>query len=101
VKYLLIAALIALAFVAVYSRLRPYLLLIRKVVTALNASVTVDSSTPTHQNRSAENKLVKCAGCQTWIPEDRAMNLRKGTAVYCSPECLEGKAETKERRLAG
>jgi hypothetical protein len=99
VKYLIIAAIVALAFVIVYSRVRPYLLLIRKVVNSLNASVTVGNAMPTSHS-SVENKLVKCAGCETWIPEDRALNLRKGAAVYCSTECLEKKAETKERKLA-
>ena len=99
-KYLIIAAVVALAFVFVYSRVRPYLLLIRKVVNGLNASVTV-GDVQTSQNRSAENKLVNCAGCETWIPEDRALNLRKGSAVYCSAECLEKQAEKKERKLAG
>jgi len=100
VKYLIIAAVVAFVFVVVYSRVRPYLLLIRKVVSTLNASVTVGDVNQTRQDRSAEHKLVRCAGCETWIPEDRALNLRKGIAVYCSPECLEKKAETKERKLA-
>jgi hypothetical protein len=96
VKYLIIAAVVALAFVVVYSRVRPYLLLIRKVVNSLNASVTVGNVTPT-SDRSVENKLVKCAGCETWIPEDRALNLRKGNAVYCSPECLEKQADPRSQ----
>jgi hypothetical protein len=101
VKYLVIAAVVALAFIVVYSRVRPYLLLFRKIVSTLNASVTVGDAVQASQNRSAENKLVKCAGCETWIPEDRALNLRKGAAVYCSSGCLEKAAEAKERKLAG
>jgi len=96
VKYLIIAAIVAFAFVFVYSRVRPYLLLIRKVVNSLNASVTV-GDVQTNQNRSAENKLVKCAGCETWIPEDRALNLRKGAAVYCSADCLEKQADLRSQ----
>ena len=95
-KYAIIAAVVALAFVVVYSRVRPYLQLIRKVVSTLNASVTVgDVAQASHS--SAENKLVKCAGCETWIPEDRALNLRKGLAVYCSPECLEKQADPRSQ----
>jgi predicted SprT family Zn-dependent metalloprotease len=101
VKYLIIAAVVAFAFVVVYSRLRPYLQLIQKVVNSLNVSANVGASTASPQKRSGENKLVRCAGCQTWIPEDRAMNLNVGLATYCSPECLEKKSETKERKLAG
>jgi hypothetical protein len=101
VKYLIIAGVVALVFVVLYSRVRPYLLLIRKIVNSLNASVSVGGVEQTRHDRSTQNKLVKCAGCETWIPENRALNLRKGAAVYCSPECLEKKAETKERKLAG
>jgi len=97
VKYLIIAAVVALAFVVVYSRVRPYLLLFRKIVSTLNASVTVGDAVHFGQNSSGENKLVKCAGCETWIPEDRALNLRKGAAVYCSPECLEKQADLRSQ----
>ena len=96
-KYLIIAAVVAFVFVVVYSRVRPYLLLIRKVVSTLNASVTVGDVNQTRQDRSAEHKLVQCAGCETWIPEDRALNLRKGAAVYCSPECLEKQADLRSQ----
>ena len=96
-KYLIIAVVVALAFVVVYSRVRPYLVLIRKVVSTLNASVTVGDVNQTRQDRSAEHKLVQCAGCETWVPEDRALNLRKGAAVYCSPECLEKQADLRSQ----
>ena len=38
-----------------------------------------------------EGKLVSCARCRTWVPEDRAIRLGK-TATYCSTECLEKSA---------
>jgi hypothetical protein len=99
-KYAIIAAVVAFAFILVYSRVRPYLLLIRKIVSSLNASVGVGEVAQKSKNTSSQHKLVKCAGCETWIPEDRALNLRKSGVVYCSPECLEKQAETKERKLA-
>ena len=95
-KYLIIAAIVAFAFIVVYSRVRPYLVLIRKIVNSLNASVTVGSPAQSSDS-TLENKLVKCAGCETWIPEDRALNLRKGTAIYCSTECLEKKADLRSQ----
>jgi hypothetical protein len=102
VKYLLIATIAALVFVVVYSRIRPYLQLIQKVVNSLNVSASVGSSSAAQTRTAAgEKRLVRCAGCGTWIPEDRALNLKKGTNVYCSPECLEKKSEAKERKLAG
>ncbi|HEV8371297.1 MAG TPA: hypothetical protein VGQ39_25355 [Pyrinomonadaceae bacterium] len=100
-KYLIIAAIVGLVFVVVYSRLRPYLQLILKVVNSLNVSASVGSSTVSPQNRAGENKLVRCAACETWVPEERALNLRSGLATYCSPECLEKKSATRERKLAG
>lgn len=33
-------------------------------------------------------RLVNCAKCGTWIPEERAIELRGGTQ-YCSAACLE------------
>jgi len=99
VKYLIIGIIAAALFIIVYTRVRPYLLLIRKVVNSLNVSTSFGASTASPQSRSNEHKLVRCAGCGTWVPEDRAMNLRR--AVYCSPECMEKKSEAKERKLAG
>jgi hypothetical protein len=101
VKYLLIGTIVAVVFVIVYSRLRPYLQLIQKVVNSLNVSASVGSSTASPQRNSGENKLVRCAGCGTWIPEDRAIRLKAGLANYCSAECLEKKSTPKERKLAG
>jgi len=101
VKYLIIATITAIVFVLIYSRVRPYLKLIRTVVNSLNVSTSVSSSTATPRSRSGEKKLVRCASCGTWIPEDRALNLKSGMAIYCSPECLEKKSQNKERKLAG
>ncbi|HEY6805933.1 MAG TPA: hypothetical protein VI306_20300 [Pyrinomonadaceae bacterium] len=100
-KYVLIGIIIALVFVVVYSRLRPYLLLIQKVLNSFNVSTSVNTSTASRQSRATENKLVRCAGCGTWIPETRALNLKSGQTVYCSADCLEKKSEAKERKLAG
>jgi hypothetical protein len=101
-KYLIIAALVGFVFVVVYARLRPYLQLIRKVVNSLNVSAGVASPTASPQQRSGgEHKLVRCAGCGTWIPANRTFNLNSGLATYCSRECLEKKAAPKERKLAG
>jgi hypothetical protein len=99
VKYVIIGIIAAAVFVIVYTRVRPYLLLIRKVVNSLNVSTSFGTTTPTSQAGANENKLVRCAGCGTWVPENRALNLRR--SIYCSPECMEKKSEQKERKLAG
>ena len=88
-KYLIIAALVSIIFVLVYSRIRPYLKLFQQVANSLNA--------PPEERTPSRNKLVRCDRCGTWIPADRAMKLNSGLATYCSSECL---AE-KQRKVAG
>ena len=87
-KYLIIAALVSIIFVLVYSRVHPYLKLFQQVANSLNA--------PLEQRTPSRNKLVRCDRCGTWIPADRAMKLNSGLATYCSAECL---AE-KQRKVA-
>ena len=87
-KYLIIAALVSIIFVLVYSRVRPYLKLFQQVANSLNA--------PPEQRTPSRNKLVRCDRCGTWIPADRAMKLNSGLATYCSAECM---AE-KQRKVA-
>ena len=53
-KYLIIAALVSIIFVLVYSRVRPYLKLIQKVVQSLN--VVTDINTSTAQRRTSRFK---------------------------------------------
>ena len=100
-KYLIIAALVSIIFVLVYSRVRPYLKLIQKIVSSLNAVVDVTTATPAQQPRTpSKNKLVRCESCGTWIPAERALNLNSGLATFCSAECM-AKKGSKERKIAG
>ena len=87
-KYLIIAALVSIIFVLVYSRVRPYLKLFQQVANSLNA--------PPEQRTPSRNKLVRCDRCGTWIPADRAMKLNSGLATYCSAECM----AQKHRKVA-
>ena len=90
-KYLIIAVLVSIIFVLVYSRIRPYLKLIEQLTNSLNA--------PPQERTPSRNKLVRCDRCGTWIPADRAMKLNSGMATYCSADCMANK--TKERKMAG
>ena len=100
-KYLIIAALVSIIFVLVYSRVRPYLKLIQKIASSLNAAVDVTTTTPTQRRKTpSKNKLVRCASCGTWIPAERALNLNSGLAIFCSAECMANKS-AKERKIAG
>ncbi|MEP6919768.1 MAG: hypothetical protein ABI967_01500 [bacterium] len=103
-KYLVIAALLSLAFLLIYSRLRPYLEMIRKVSSALkDASATgaASATRPRSGSLKTENKLVQCVACGTWIPADRAIGRGSQTSTYCSRECFEKASTSKERKLAG
>ena len=100
-KFLIIAVLVGVAFVLIYSRVRPYLKLIRKVVDSLNAATDSPVTTAGAQRTPSKNKLVRCESCGTWIPADRAVHLGSGLASFCSPECLTKNSESKERKLAG
>ena len=87
-KYLIIAALVSIVFVLVYTRVRPYLKLIQKIVQSLNVVADVNTSTATPRKIPSRNKLVRCDGCGTWIPAERALSLNSGLSTFCSTECM-------------
>lgn len=98
-KYLIIAAVVSVVSILIYARLRPYLQLIRKVVTALNVSTEVTTTAPRERSPS-KNKLVRCDSCGTWVPADRAIRVGSGLANYCSRDCLVKHSDSREK-LAG
>lgn len=102
-KYLVVAALVALLLILVYSRVRPYLAFLQKIVGTLNAAA--DSAPSAKSARpstiKAKTKLVRCDSCGTWVPSDRAIGARVGGSTYCSRECLEKPSDSKERKMAG
>jgi hypothetical protein len=100
-KYLIIAAIVSVVFVIVYSRVRPYLKLIQKVANSLNVATDIRASTASQARTPSKNKLVRCDSCGTWIPAERALNLNSGLATFCSRECLAKKPAANERKIAG
>lgn len=40
------------------------------------------------EKTESDGQLVKCARCATWIPQNKALNLRSKT-FYCSANCME------------
>lgn len=101
-KYLIIGALVALIVLLIYSRLRPYIELLRKVFSALKGTLDVNSSSsPRNGSIKSQNKLVRCVACGTWIPAERAIGTGSNMSAYCSRECLEKAATGKKRKLAG
>jgi hypothetical protein len=100
-KYLLLLALIALLFWLLYRRLRPYIQILRKVIGILAGAFDKNSTSQSQWRRvapDAENRLVRCAACDTWIPQRRALNA--DSASYCSRECLQKAPATKRRKAA-
>ena len=102
-KYLVIGAVLALLFIFIYSRLEPYIAILKKVLSFLRG--TLDTANSNASQRSSalktENKLVRCVACGTWIPAERAIGAGSKLSEYCSRECLEKSATVKERKLAG
>ncbi|HET6977765.1 MAG TPA: hypothetical protein VFI24_15655 [Pyrinomonadaceae bacterium] len=99
-KYLIIAALVSIIFVLVYSRVRPYLKLFQKILSSLNAAVDITTTTAPQPKIPSKNKLVRCESCGTWIPAERAMRLNSGLVTFCSAECM-AQQGSKERKIAG
>lgn len=100
-KYVIIAALISIIFVLVYSRVRPYLKLIQKVANSFNVVTDINASSASRPKAPSRNELVRCDHCGTWIPAERALNLNSGLAKFCSPECMAKEPVSKERKIAG
>jgi len=99
-KYLIIAALASIVFVLIYTRIRPYLKLIQKVAQSINVVTDISASTASRKESPANSKLVRCDRCGTWVPAERALNLKSGLATFCSPECME-KEPASQRKIAG
>ena len=100
-KYLIIAALVGIVFVLIYSRVRPYLKLFRNVVESLNSASENPAATTSAQRSPSKNKLIRCDSCGTWIPAERAVHLGSGLTSFCSAECLTKNSQSQERKLAG
>ncbi len=100
-KYLVIAALVLLLILFIYSRLRPYFKLFGKIAGALRSMTNApsDFSTPRSKGK-VDGKLVKCGVCGTWVPADRAFG-NKGLAAYCSRACFEKSSDAKTQRATG
>ena len=103
-KVLVIAVLLALLLLLLYPRIYPYIQIIKKILGGVARTLN-DSPTATGRASQAGagksvGKLVRCVGCGTWIPNERAIGTRGGGMVYCSPECIEKSAGSEKRKAA-
>ncbi len=91
-------------FIFIYSRLEPYIAIVKKVLGILRGTLDPPKAHPGGRRSGSvktENKLVRCVACGTWIPAERAIGPGSKLSEYCSRECLEKSAAGKERKLAG
>ena len=102
-KFLVIVALFALLLLLVYSKLYPYVLILKKILGAAKSM----TNAPLNRSEAGKaatvggRKLVKCVGCGTWVPAERAIGAGGGQSIYCSRECIERAAKGNERKMAG
>lgn len=103
-KFLVIAALFALLLLLLYSKLYPYIQALKKIFGAAK-SMTGSPLNPSDDagktSTKGDRKLVRCLGCGTWVPAERAIGSRAGQSVYCSRECIEKASNGNERKMAG
>jgi hypothetical protein len=102
-KILVIVALFFLLLLLLYSRIYPYLLILKKIFGVARTITDSPANTGTAKGETgkSDGKLVRCVGCGTWIPAGRAIGQKTGSSVYCSRDCLEKTSNGKERKIAG
>jgi hypothetical protein len=103
VKYVVVIALFAAVAFFVYWRLRPYIRGVRRFLGVLRDVRRMrEGAAPggfpqeAAPKKAANEKLLRCAACGTWMPASRAVSLRGG-ASYCSHACLERAADAPQR----
>lgn len=102
-KLLVIVGILAVIFLLIYLRLRPFIRMARQmfgVARDVRGAMRQEPAA-TSATGGASNKLVRCDACGTWSPSSRAVRLRASNASYCSHTCLETAAEGSKRKAAG
>ena len=102
-KFLVIVALLSLLLLLLYSRIYPYILILKKIFGGVAKTMDDSPANPLSRKSTAKSDgtLVRCVGCGTWIPAERAIGNKAGLPVYCSRECIEKTSNGKERKMAG
>ena len=101
-KLLIVLAVLGVIFLLIYLRLRPYIRMARQMLGVARevGRAAGQTNVPSTAVRSAGDRLVRCAACETWVPASRALQLRSTSAAYCSTACLESRAEGDRRKAA-
>ena len=101
-KILVIVALFSLLLLLLYSRIYPYLLILKKIFGVAKTITDSPANAGTSGSKTAKSdgKLVRCVSCGTWIPTERAIGAGGGRPIYCSRECIEKSAASDKRKAA-
>ncbi len=101
-KYLVVSSLLLFVLLLIYLRIKPYLMVARRVVGAVReaqSGVRVGNlSAQTTRAKAKSEKLVRCQTCQVLLPASRAIALpRASQAAFCSTACLEKSAQEAQK----
>ena len=87
-KVLFVIGLVALLFLLLYRRLRPYLKVVRKFLNSIRQFQQINATQGGRQRPDQQSeKLVHCEACGTWVPVGRALSSGSGGTFYCSADC--------------
>jgi hypothetical protein len=106
-KYVIVAVILGAFCTVIYLRLRPYINMARRVLGVFREARSMSAGQPTpdgmrQKKTAADERLVRCASCGTWIPASRALTLRATSSNFCSHACMERSAGTESTpRAAG
>ena len=103
-KLLIIFGTLAFILLLIYLRLRPYIIMARRmfgIAQGVNRVARDAAAASSTRARGAGDHLLRCGSCGTRIPSSRAIKLRSSNIAYCSHACLENAAEGTKRKAAG
>ena len=89
---LFVLAIIAILTAVRYRRQISGMIQIWRTLKSARDQIKQGRGTSPMEPPSAAGPLVNCARCGTWVPENRAIDLRGGI-FYCSTACLENTAK--------
>jgi hypothetical protein len=102
-KYFLILLFISILFILLYRRLRPYIAAAQQmlgIVRGVRRMNSNQASGPLRRASESNQRLTRCASCNTWIPSARALKSSSSDSSYCSRACLERAAQPIRQKRA-
>src|SRR6266516_1708342 len=102
-RFLVLAVVIGLLFALLLRRLLPYLRTARsilKTIQQVRQSSTAGRFNSVSRKTPAQDRLVCCNVCGTWIPAARALASPSPQLVFCSDKCSAEARKGGKRRAA-